>query len=140
MSHDPPVLIIICWFGAPETFVTIISSSSICVETINFFDEWKMLTFLKRTSKPATSVKKAFNWCAISLLDNIWMRCNYLNIWNLRVIKQIIYKYWENCLKICPSEFKKFILLIKTCFEISTEEHLHNFFLKHDLYLIFWWF
>ncbi len=70
-------------------------------------------------------------------LDNIWLRCNYLKIWNLRVqknlnIEKIIFKVVQ----------MKFLAMHitnqKLSFDIFTVGNLQNIFMKHDLYLISW--
>ncbi len=67
--------------------------------------------------------------------DNIWLRCNYLKIWNLRVQKNEILR---------NSSFKvvqmKSLAMHNTNqkirFDIFTVGSLQNIFMEHDLYLI----
>ncbi len=67
--------------------------------------------------------------------DNIWLRYNYLNIWNLRVQKNL------NIEKIAFKFVKmKFLAMhitnSKLSFDIFTVRHLQNIFMEHDLYLM----
>ncbi len=71
--------------------------------------------------------------------DNIWPRCNYLNIWNLRVQKN------QNTEKITFKVVQMKSLAIhitnqKLSFIIFTVENLQNIYMEHDLYLISLWF
>ncbi len=68
-------------------------------------------------------------------LDTIWLRYNYLKIWNLRVqknqnIEKIIFKVVQ----------MKFLAMHitnqKLSFDIFTVGNLQNIFMEHDLYLI----
>ncbi len=59
-------------------------------------------------------------------LDNIWLRCNYLKIWNLRVQKKNL-----NIEKIAFKVVQKKFLAILT-FLLT----LQNIFMEHDFYLI----
>ncbi len=68
--------------------------------------------------------------------DNIWLRYNYLKIWNLRVqknlnIEKIIFKVVQ----------MKFLAMHitnqKLSFDIFTVGHLQNIFMEHELYLIY---
>ncbi len=67
--------------------------------------------------------------------DNIWPRYNYLNIWNLRVqknlnIEKIIFKVVQ----------MKFLAMHitnqKWSFDLFTVRNVLNIFMEHDLYLI----
>ncbi len=66
------------------------------------------------------------------LRSNIWLRYNYLNIWNLRVQKN------QNAEKIA---FKVFLMTFlamcitnqKLSVKIFTEGNLQNIFMEHDL-------
>ncbi len=71
--------------------------------------------------------------------DHIWLRYNYLKIWNLRVqknlnIEKIIFKVVQ----------MKFLAMHitnqKISFDIFTVGYLQNIFIEYDLDLIFWWF
>ncbi len=67
--------------------------------------------------------------------DNIWLRYNYLKIWNLRVQKNL------NIEKIAfKSVQMKFLAMHitnqKLSFNIFTVGNLQNIFMEHDLYLI----
>ncbi len=71
--------------------------------------------------------------------DHIWLRYNYLKIWNLRVqknlnIEKITFKFVQ----------MKFLAMHitnqKWSFDIFTVGNLQNIFMEHDLDLIFWWF
>ncbi len=67
--------------------------------------------------------------------DNIWLKYNYLNIWNLRVQKTS--KYWENRLYSCLNNFLAMhITNQKWSFDIFTVRCVQNIFMEHDLYLI----
>ncbi len=66
--------------------------------------------------------------------ENIWLRLNYLKIWNLRVqknlnIEKIIFKVVQ--MKLAMHNTNQ-----KLCFDIFTVGHLQNIFMEHDLYLI----
>ncbi len=67
--------------------------------------------------------------------DNIWLRYNYLKIWNLRVQKN------QNIEKITFKVVQmKFLAMHitnqKLSFDIFTVGNLQNIFMEHDLYLI----
>ncbi len=67
--------------------------------------------------------------------DNIWPRYNYLNIWNLRVQKNL------NIEKIAfKSVQMKFLAMHitnqKLSFDIFTVGNLQNIFMEHDLYVM----
>ncbi len=67
--------------------------------------------------------------------DNIWPRYNYLNIWNLRVqknlnIEQIAFKVVQ------IKSLAKHITNQNRSFDIFTVGNLQNIFMEHDLYLI----
>ncbi len=69
-------------------------------------------------------------------LDNIWLRYNYLNIWNLRVQKKYL-----NIEKITFKVVQiKFLAMQTTSqklsFDIFMVGNLQNIFMEHDLYLI----
>ncbi len=68
-------------------------------------------------------------------MDNIYLRYNYLKIWNLRVQKNL------NIVKIAFKVVQmKFLAMHitnqKYIFNIFTVENLQNIFMEHDLYLI----
>ncbi len=71
--------------------------------------------------------------------DNIWLRYNYLKIWNLSVqknlnIEKITFKFVQ----------MKFLVMHitnqKLSFDIFTVGILQNILMKHDLYLMSQWF
>ncbi len=67
--------------------------------------------------------------------DTIWLRYNYLKIWNLRVHKNL------NIVKIAFKVVQiKFLAMHitnqKLSYDIFTVGHLQNIFMEHDLYLI----
>ncbi len=67
--------------------------------------------------------------------DNIWLRYDYLKIWNLRVQKNL------NIEKIVFTVVQIMSLAIhitnqKLSFDIFMVGHLLNIFMEHDLYLI----
>ncbi len=68
-------------------------------------------------------------------LDNIWLRYNYLQIWNLRVQKnQNIEKI---AFKVVQMKFlAKHITYQKLRFDIFTVGNLQNIFMEHDLSLM----
>ncbi len=71
--------------------------------------------------------------------DNIWLRYNYLKIWNLRVQKNL------NIEKIAFKVVQmKFLIMHITNHKLSlnifTVGYLQNIFMEHDLYLISYWF
>ncbi len=66
------------------------------------------------------------------LRSNIWLRYNYLNIWNLRVQKN------QNAEKIAFKVFQMTFLAMyitnqKLSVKIFTVGHLQNIFMEHDL-------
>ncbi len=66
--------------------------------------------------------------------DNIWWRYNYLKIWNLKKINQIIEKI---AFKIFQIKFLAMhITNQKLSFDIFMVGILQNIFMEHDLYLI----
>ncbi len=66
--------------------------------------------------------------------DNIWLRYNYLKIWNLRVQKYITEKIIS---KVVQMKFLAMhITNQKLSFDIFTVGNLQNIFMEHDLYLI----
>ncbi len=74
--------------------------------------------------------------------DNIWLRDNYLEIWNLRVQRNIE-KYNTNIEKISffqsyPNKVlsNAYNLSKKSFLYIFTVGNLQNIFMEHDLYLI----
>ncbi len=67
--------------------------------------------------------------------DQIWLRYNYLQIWNLRVQKtQNIEKI---NFKVVQMKFLAMHITNKKSFEIFTVGNLQNIFMEHDLYLIY---
>ncbi len=71
--------------------------------------------------------------------DNIWPRCNYLKIWNLRVqknqnIEKIAFKVVQMKFLMHITKQKFYIFLYS--FDIFTVENLQNIFMGHDLYLM----
>ncbi len=67
--------------------------------------------------------------------ENIWLRYNYLKIWNLRVQKN------QNIEKIAFKVVQmKFLAMHitnqKLSFDIFTVGNLQNIFMEHDLYLM----
>ncbi len=68
--------------------------------------------------------------------DNIWLRYNYLKIWNLRVQKNL------NIEKIAFKVVQmKFLTMHITNHKLSLNiGYLQNIFMEHDLYLISYWF
>ncbi len=63
--------------------------------------------------------------------DHILLRCNYLKIWNLRVLKTS--KYWVN------RQMKFFAMPItnkKISLDIFMEGNVSNIFMVHELYLM----
>ncbi len=68
--------------------------------------------------------------------DNIWLRYNYLKIWNLRVQKNLNIE--KITFKIVQIKFLAMhITNQKLSFDIFTVGNLQNIFMEHDLYLIF---
>ncbi len=67
--------------------------------------------------------------------DNIWPRYNYLNIWNLRVQKNLNIE--KITFKVIQMKFLAMhIAYQKLSFDIFTVGHLQNIFMEHDLYLM----
>ncbi len=67
-------------------------------------------------------------------LDNIWPRYNYLNIWNLRVQKNLNIE--KIAFKVVEIKFLAMhITYQKWRFYIFTVRNLLNIFMEHDLYL-----
>ncbi len=65
--------------------------------------------------------------------DNIWLRYNYLKIWNLRVQKNIE----KITFKVVQIKFiATHITNQKIRFDIFTVTNLQNIFMEHNLYLI----
>ncbi len=58
-------------------------------------------------------------------LDNIWLRCNYLKIWNLRVQKNLNIE--KIAFKVVQMKFLAILTFLLT---------LQNIFMEHDFYLI----
>ncbi len=66
-------------------------------------------------------------------LDNIWLRYNYLKIWNLRV--QIFFE--KIAFKVVQIKFLAMhITNQKLSFDIFTLGNLQNIFVERDLYLL----
>ncbi len=71
--------------------------------------------------------------------DNIWLRYNYLKIWNLRVQKNLNIE--KITFKVVQMKFLAMhITNQKLSFDIFTVGNLQNIFMEHDLYLMSWWF
>ncbi len=67
-------------------------------------------------------------------LDNIWPRYNYLNIWNLRVQKNLNIE--KIAFKVVEIKFLAMhITYQKWRFDIFTIRNLLNIFMEHKLYL-----
>ncbi len=67
--------------------------------------------------------------------DDIWPRCNYLKIWNLRVQKNL--NIGKIAFKVVQMKFLAMhISNQKLSFDIFTVGNLQNIFMEHDLYLI----
>ncbi len=67
-------------------------------------------------------------------LDNIWPRYNYLNIWNLRVQKNLNIE--KIAFKVVEIKFLAMhITYQKWRFYIFTVRNLRNIFMEHDLNL-----
>ncbi len=63
--------------------------------------------------------------------DNIWLRYNYLKVWDLRVhIEKIAFKVVQT--KFLAMNISNQQLTL----DIFTVGHLQNIFMEHDLYLI----
>ncbi len=79
-----------------------------------------------------TSCDSWINTLSIDVWINIWLRYNYLKIWNLRLqkhIEKIIFKVVQ----------MKFLAMHitnqKLSFDIFTVRNVQNIFMEHDLYL-----
>ncbi len=71
--------------------------------------------------------------------DNIWLRYSYLNIWNLRVQKNLNIE--KITIKVVEIKFLEMhITNQKGSFYIFTVGNVQNIFLEHDLHLISEWF
>ncbi len=69
------------------------------------------------------------------LSDNIWLRYNYLKIWNLRVQKNLNIE--KITFKVVQMKFLAMhITNQKWSFDIFMVRNLLNIFIEHDLYLI----
>ncbi len=80
--------------------------------------------------------------------DNIWLRINYLKIWNLRVqkkkknlnIEKITFKVVQMKFLVYYLAIAYYILMHitnqKLNFDIFTVGNLQNIFMEHDLYLM----
>ncbi len=69
--------------------------------------------------------------------DNIWLKYNYLKIWNLRVQKKKKKKIEKITFKVVQMKFLAMhITNQKLSFDIFTVENLQNIFMEHDLYLM----
>ncbi len=67
--------------------------------------------------------------------ENIWLRYDYLKIWNLRVQKNLnIENIAFTVVQIMSLAMR--ITNQKLSFDIFMVEHLLNIFMEHDLYLI----
>ncbi len=67
--------------------------------------------------------------------DNIWQRCNYLNIWNLRVQKHLNIE--KIAFKVVQMKFLAMhVTKLKWSFDIITVRNVQNIFMGQDLYLI----
>ncbi len=81
-------------------------------------------------------------------LDNIWLRYNYLNIWNLRVQKNCFKKMEKTAFKVVQMKFLAMHTIInqKLSFDIfiygrKFTKYLHGtFFFTHllNILMIFW--
>ncbi len=68
-------------------------------------------------------------------LDNIWLRYNYLNIWSLRVQKNLNIE--KIAIKVVHMKFlATHITNQNLSFDIFTVGNLQNIFMEHDLYLM----
>ncbi len=68
-------------------------------------------------------------------LDNIWPRFNYLEIWNLRVQKNLNIE--KIAFKVVQMKFLAMLITNQELsFDIFTVRNLQNIFMEHDLYLI----
>ncbi len=67
--------------------------------------------------------------------DNIWLRYNYLNIWNLRVQKNLNIK--NIAFKVVQLKFLAMHITNKKLgFDLYKIKKLQNIFMEHDFYLI----
>ncbi len=67
--------------------------------------------------------------------DNIWLRCNYLKIWNLRVQKNLNIE--KITFKVVQMKFLAMhITNQKLSFDVFMVGNWQNIFMEHDLYLI----
>ncbi len=67
--------------------------------------------------------------------DNIWLRYNYLKIWNLRVQKNLNIEKIN--FKVVQMKFlAMYITNRKFSFDIFVVRNVLNMFMEHDLYLI----
>ncbi len=67
--------------------------------------------------------------------DNIWLWYNYLEIWNLRVQKNLNIE--KIAFKVVQMKFLAMrITSQKLNFDIFTVGNVQNIFMKHDIYLI----
>ncbi len=67
--------------------------------------------------------------------DNIWQRCNYLNIWNLRVQKHLNIE--KIAFKVVKMKYLAMHITKQKCsFYIFTVRNVQNIFMEQDLYLI----
>ncbi len=67
--------------------------------------------------------------------DNIWLRCNYLKIWNLRMQKNLNIE--KITFKIVQIKFLAMnITHQKLSFDIFTVVNVQNIFMEHDFSLI----
>ncbi len=68
-------------------------------------------------------------------LDNIWPRFNYLEIWNLRVQKNLNIE--RITFKVVQMKFLAMLITNQELsFDIFTVRNVQNIFMEHDLYLI----
>ncbi len=82
-----------------------------------------------------TSSESWINIYGLLELDNIWLRYNYLKIWNLRVQKKLNIE--KITFKVVQMKFLAMhITNQKLSFDIFTVGNLQNIFMEHDLYLI----
>ncbi len=71
-------------------------------------------------------------------LDNIWLRYNYLKIWNLRVqknlnIEKITFKVVQMKFLVMHITNQKISFIYRNIFTVG---NLQNIFMEHDLYLL----
>ncbi len=87
---------------------------------------WLYVTLGHKTSYKCKQSEQSFHWCMVCY--NIWLRYNYLNIWNLRVPKKInIEKITFNAMHVTNQKLR---------FYIFTVENLQNIFMEHDLNIL----